>query len=110
MKHLLLWFMLFMISLTSLSSKANEEEFLDPEVAFSVSASMKDANTLSAHFKVAPKYYLYQERLGFSISTGDVQLGKPELPKAILKNDPNFGDVLIYKENFSVDIPVQGTG
>ena len=46
MKHLLLWFMLFMISLTSLSSKANEEEFLDPEVAFSVSASMKDANTL----------------------------------------------------------------
>lgn len=110
MKHLLLWFMLFMISLTSLSGKANEEEFLDPEVAFSVSASMKDANTLSAHFKIAPKYYLYQERLAFSISAGDIQLGKPELPKAILKNDPNFGDVLIYKENFSVDIPVQGSG
>ena len=110
MKHILIWFMLSMISLTSLSSKANEEEFLDPEVAFSVTASMKDANTLSAHFKVAPKYYLYQERLGFSVSSGEVQLGKPELPTAILKNDPNFGDVLIYKDHFSVDIPLQGSG
>lgn len=110
MKHLFLWFMLFMISLTSLSVKASEEEFLDPEAAFSVSASMKDANTLSAHFKIAPKYYLYQERLGFSISRGEVQLGTPKLPAAILKNDPNFGDVLIYKENFTVDIPVQGQG
>lgn len=110
MKHILLWFMLFITSLTSLSGKANEEEFLDPEVAFSVTATMKDANTLSAHFKVAPKYYLYQERLGFSVTQGDVQLSKPQLPNAILKNDPNFGDVLIYKENFTVDIPLQGTG
>lgn len=110
MKHILLWFMLFITSLTSLSGKANEEEFLDPEVAFSVTASMKDANTLSAHFKVAPKYYLYQERLGFSVASGEVSLSKPLLPAATLKNDPNFGDVLIYKENFTVDIPVQGTG
>lgn len=110
MKHILLWFMLFITSLTSLSGKANEEEFLDPEVAFSVTATMKDANTLSAHFKVAPKYYLYQERLGFNVTQGDVQLSKPQLPNAILKNDPNFGDVLIYKENFTVDIPLQGAG
>lgn len=110
MKHLLLWFMLFITSLTSLSGKANEEEFLDPEVAFSVNASMKDANTISAHFTVAPKYYLYQERLGFSVASGEAQLSKPLLPEATLKNDPNFGDVLIYKANFTVDIPVQANG
>jgi len=110
MKHLLLWFILFLTSLSTLSAKSSEEEFLDPEVAFSVTASMKDAQTISAHFKIAPKYYLYQDRLGFSISHGEAQLGKPQQPAAILKNDPNFGDVLIYKDNFSVDIPVQAKG
>lgn len=109
MKQWFSWLLMFILSVTSLHTLA-EEDFLDPDDAFSVSVELKDTQTAVAHFKVAPKYYLYQERLAFALNSGDVQLGKPQLPTAELKNDPNFGDVYVYKHPFDVEIPIQGTG
>src|SRR3546814_457707 len=44
------------------SSDLAEEEFLDPEVAFVMSAATQTPDTLDVHFKIAPKYYMYRER------------------------------------------------
>jgi thiol:disulfide interchange protein DsbD len=109
MKTLLILILAIWSSLMLLSASA-EEDFLDPDIAFSVNVSMKDGQNLTAKFKVAEHYYLYQERISFAVKSGNVQLGKPMLPTAILKNDPNFGDVYIYKQDFNIDVPVSGQG
>jgi len=109
MKHIFIAWLAFIASFL-ISPVFAEEDFLDPDVAFSVTVTMKDAQTLTANFNVADKYYLYQERISFTVKSDTVQLGKPVLPVATLKNDPNFGDVYIYKNNFSIDVPVVGKG
>ncbi len=109
MKHIVIVWLAFIASFFVAPVFA-EEDFLDPDVAFSVTVSMKDAQTMTARFKVADNYYLYQERISFALKSGNVQLGKPLLPAAVLKNDPNFGDVYIYKHDFSVDVPITGQG
>lgn len=107
------WLRLFLVSvlvmLTSVYQVSAEEEFLDPEVAFSVKVEQAGQNAI-ARFSIADGYYLYQERLGFQLVSGNVTLGQPVLPKAELKNDPNFGDVMVYKHHFDVTIPVNGAG
>lgn len=109
MKHIVIVWLAFIASFFVAPVFA-EEDFLDPDVAFSVTVSMKDAQTMTARFKVADNYYLYQERISFALKSGNVQLGKSLLPAAVLKNDPNFGDVYIYKHDFSVDVPITGQG
>lgn len=109
MKQLLIWLVLLTASLSLFNAKA-EEEFLDPEAAFSVAVDMKDAHTLRAQFKVANTYYLYQDRISIKLISGNVTLGTPQMPTATLKNDPNFGDVHIYKHDFTMEVPVNGQG
>ncbi len=86
-----------------------EEDFLEPEAAFALTLE-QSGNDVLAKWQIAKGYYLYQERLGFSITSGEVQLGKPVLPAAQQKNDPNFGDVMIYKDQLVVKLPVTGQG
>jgi thiol:disulfide interchange protein DsbD len=109
MKQLFTWILLLVTALIAPVTHA-EDEFLDPDAAFSVSVTMKNASTVTASFKVADGYYLYQDRISFAVPSGNIQLGKPQMPTATLKNDPNFGDVSIYKHDFSVDIPLTGQG
>lgn len=109
MKHLAIRiFTLFFAFMLTIAHA--EEDFLDPDTAFSATLSMKDAHTVSAHFKIADQYYLYQDRISFVINAGAIELGKIALPKAELKNDPNFGDVYIYKYDFFIDVPITGQG
>lgn len=78
-----------------------EEDFLDPDAAFKFSHEIS-GNDLVLHWQIADGYYLYQERLkvnGKAISTN-------LLPKAELKNDPVFGDVMIYKHFVDAKLPV----
>jgi thiol:disulfide interchange protein DsbD len=113
MSALVGWLRLLLVSilvmLMSVYQASAEEDFLDPELAFSVKVEQIGQKAV-AHFSVADGYYLYQERLGFQLASGSVTLGQPILPKAELKNDPNFGDVMVYKHPFDVSIPVEGRG
>lgn len=106
MNALFSWLLMLSLSLLSLHATA-EDDFLDPEEAFSVQIEQVDAQNVKAHFKIAPKYYLYQDRIGFEVHSGDATLGTAAMPSAYLKNDPNFGDVFIYDQPFSVDLPIQ---
>jgi thiol:disulfide interchange protein DsbD len=110
MKHyLVIWLFALLSSLTLLPAAA-EEDFLDPDAAFSFSASMIDGHTARLSWQVADGYYLYRERISISTASQQIQLGAPSFPEAHLKNDPNFGDVYIYQHSFSVDVPVTGQG
>src|SRR5690606_27749631 len=60
-----------------------EEEYLDPEIAFAMSAAMVTPTEINVHFKVAPAYYMYRERFEFSLTPDATPslLGTPVLPE-----------------------------
>lgn len=86
-----------------------EEEFLDPEVAFVMSAATQTPDTLDVHFKIAPKYYMYRERFEFAVTpeTGSLALGEPIYPAGIVKYDPTFEqDLEVYYDQVTVRLPL----
>ena len=83
-----------------------EEELLEPDKAFALSAKMKDADTLQVSWNIADGYYLYKSKFKFSTDTAGIQFGEPVFPKGKIKNDEFFGKVEIFRKTISVDIPV----
>lgn len=84
--------------------------FLSPDQAFHVNASMYDADTVSIDISIADGYYLYRDRLHFSASGGAV-LGVPQYPVGQKKYDENFQKTVeIYHGAQTVRIPVKSSG
>ncbi len=58
-------------------------------------------------FKIAPGYYLYQQRFQIKIlSPSNALLGKIQLPTAIEKEIPELGKYLIYQDQVTIPIPI----
>jgi len=87
-----------------------EAEFLPAEQAFEVEVEATPGG-LTAHFHVAPGYYLYRDRLRFTFAEGgSATLGAPEIPAGKTKEDPEFGVIEAMTGDFTVDVPVSGDG
>ena len=78
--------------------------FLPPDQAFGFSASVKDAQTLLVNFKVEPTYYLYRDKTSFRIKSGAAKIRNIKMPKGDLKQDPNFGEMIVYHQSFQTEI------
>jgi len=96
-------FLLFTLHTSSLA----EEEFLRPEKAFAISAEAIDKGTVRVNWQIADGYYLYQSKFRFQTEESNISLGEPTLPPAISKNDPIFGEVQIYRQQVSIDVPLE---
>lgn len=91
-----------------LAKQEEEPKFLDPNQAFQLKVTTKDAQTLLADFTVAPGYYLYRERISFKLKEGSASsIASTDLPKGEIKNDPNFGEMEVYHHPFQVTIHLQ---
>jgi len=87
-----------------------EEKFLKLDEAFEFSAEFPSPSYLVVRWKIADGYYLYRDKLAFSLQ-GEAELGTPALPPSILEKDPLFGDVQIYKQPLlEITIPVKTKG
>ncbi len=84
-----------------------EEEFLEPDVAFKVSARALDANTLEARWQIADGYYMYRDKFKFELAGGT--LGKPNLPPGKVKQDENYGKVETYRKDVRIVLPITRT-
>lgn len=82
-----------------------EDEFLSPDIAFKLDIVQKDANYLSADFKIEPGYYLYKNRIQFKDKNS--QILEAAMPAGDIKDDKNFGKQEVYHHDFSVDIPIK---
>ena len=78
--------------------------FLPPDQAFGLEASVSDARTVLANFKVTPSYYLYRDKVSFSIKNGSAKIGKLNMPQGDLKQDPNFGEMMVFHQSFQVEV------
>lgn len=80
-------------------------DLLPPEKAFHATGSL-DGNQLKLSFHVASGYHLYQDRIKIKSKSDNLTLGKPQLPDGTHENDPYFGKVVVYKQDFDVQVPV----
>jgi len=85
------------------------EDFLDPAVAFRFSARMEGERTAVVTYAIAPGYYMYRERFGFTAR--GATLGTPQIPAGKVKFDETFGkEVETYHGEVTIRIPVEGGG
>jgi len=78
----------------------DEPEILPPEVAFVPLVSILDNNRIEVDWQIEPGHYLYQNKLGFSLSRQGALAA--QLPEGTLQQDEYFGDVMIYRGNAKV--------
>jgi len=81
-----------------------EDEFLSPDAAFGLSIK-QDGQNILANFTVAPTYYLYKTRTKFEFTPA--QTFDTTLPKADIKNDPNFGKMEVYHQDFTANLLIK---
>lgn len=104
-------FLLLLLSLLLAGSALAADDLLEPEKAFQFSARTVAGPAVEVRFAIAPGYYLYRDRLRFSVEGNpSVQLGAPDLPAALPHKDDFFGEMPIYRNQVSIRVPVQGEG
>ena len=81
-----------------------QPKLLPPEEAFRLSVRALDPSTIEARFDVADGYYLYRDRIHFSVgSSGNLPA---ELPRGQRKHDEFFGDVETYRGPVVIRVPL----
>jgi thiol:disulfide interchange protein DsbD len=88
-------------------ARAQQGQFLDPDVAFRLHAAVQGPKTLTLRLDIADGYYLYQERFHFVPQDPAVALGTIGFPPAHRKFDPNLGhEVAHYRKQVVITLPV----
>jgi thiol:disulfide interchange protein DsbD len=90
-----------------LSFGSKKPAFLPAEQAFGLSIEVCDKNALLANFKVTPGYYLYRDKLNFSLADNKTKIARIDLPKGDTKSDPNFGLIEVYHQSFQAKIVLE---
>ncbi|MFA6920752.1 MAG: protein-disulfide reductase DsbD [Gallionella sp.] len=78
--------------------------FLPPDQAFILDVEVRDAHTLQANFKVTPGYYLYRNKISFTVAGDAAKITEIKFPKGKEKSDPNFGKMEVYHHPFQAEI------
>jgi len=96
-----------LVTMLALPTWAQQPKLLAPERAFAFSVQAVDENTVEARFAIANGYYLYRDKLKFSVEPVTLAAA-PTLPAGKLKHDEFFGDVETYRGAVAVRLPLQG--
>jgi len=79
-------------------------EPLPPDKAFRFTARALDPQSIEVSFSIAEGYYLYREKIHFSVEPAGAGLTVPPLPQGKVKEDPFFGSVETYRGSLRVDL------
>lgn len=96
-------------ALGKLFGGADQPDVLSPDEAFKLNVTAQDASSLLASWQIAEGYYLYRDKLRFTLQKGDgVSLGKARLPEGRVEEDEFFGKVEIYtQELLQITLPLR---
>ncbi len=86
----------------------NEDGFLDPNVAFRVSAGV-DGNAIRVRWIIADGYYIYRQKIEIRPESPDLTLSAPQLPPGLVKIDPYLGRQEIYQQQVEAIVPYSRT-
>ena len=89
---------------TSGATGSATDDLLPVDQAFTMNARFDKPNELTVAWQIAPGYYLYRDKLSFSVA-GRIDLGTPSLPRGVAHSDDNFGDVEVFYDYVEAKIP-----
>ena len=89
---------------------SQDDDLLDPDKAFALQEPVITADKITLNWKIAPGYYLYQNKFSFELKAVSSRLDSPKMPESITKQDEFFGEVEIYKKSASVELPLLRDG
>ena len=90
---------------------SGEDEFLDPDAAFVLSATAAGPGIIEARWDIADGYYLYRDKFRFRPAEGSgATLGEAGFPKGTIKDDEYFGPMEVYYGSVLAHVPVAATG
>lgn len=93
------------LSVSLFSAIGFAQSFLAPEKAFYIDAVITNKNTVNVNFKIAPGYYMYQERFEFELDNAPITIKSVEFPPAKVKFDPTFEkDMGLYFERTNISL------
>lgn len=76
-------------------SALNTQEFLDPDLAFRVRATIEGQH-VHVHWTIAAGYYLYRDKMQLRAESPDLAVDAANWPAGTLLSDPNFGPERVY--------------
>jgi len=99
---------LVLFSSMLLNYSAHSADLLNPEEAFHATSELNGAN-IELKFHVTNGYHLYRDRIAITSQTESLKLGKPVLPEGVIDNDPYFGKLVVYKSDFTIQVPIEAS-
>ncbi len=101
--------LLALLLLFTAGAAGADDDFLDPEVAFKLSARTVGPRTVELTYTIAPGYYLYRDRLEFQAD--GVTLDPPLLPPGKTKFDETLQKTVeTYRDVLRIPVVVQQGG
>ena len=103
-------FIFLVCCLTAIVAQAdlfnNKTKFLPVDQAFQLDVQRSDAG-VSMQWQIAENYYLYQDKLAFSVNGKPVENAPQFLSSAEQYEDPYFGLVTIFKHDLNLTLPLK---
>jgi thiol:disulfide interchange protein DsbD len=100
------WAVLIAAAVVATAARAATPDLLPPERAFAFSARGLDPSTVEARFAVADGYYLYRDKMRFTVEPNAIA-GTAALPAGKWKEDAFFGRVETYRGDVVVRLPLE---
>jgi thiol:disulfide interchange protein DsbD len=85
---------------------SNEGDFLPPDEAFRVKATV-DGSHLLIRYAIANGYYLYRQKMEVAAESPDLTVGEPQFPAGTMKTDPYLGTQEIFTQRVQAQVPFQ---
>lgn len=98
----LIFFSFYSYTIQALGTK----DLLPAEQAFALSAKAISAEQIEVSWQITEGYYLYRNKTSIISQTTEIQLGTPNMPVGKTKHDEFFGDVVTYRNQLKITIPI----
>lgn len=85
------------------------QNFLDPDDAFKITADWSDPKLVVVNWQIANNHYLYKNKLKFVLKSGG-RLGNIELPIGELHEDEFSGKSEVYYHQLTAKLPIEQAG
>ncbi len=92
----------------------NAPQPLAPEIAFAPEITDVQSNTITIQYTIEDKYYLYKDKLAFSVNTesdsgnaSGIVLGTPVFEEATTVNDEFFGEQAVFRHSTQIVLPYE---
>ena len=91
-----------------MASTSTEQQFLHPDEAFIMMASVEGPALVKVRWQIEDGYYLYHDQFKFEITEGNASIDSASIivPPGKVKEDPSFGKVEINIGDVEINVPL----